>query len=378
MGLDSLPRLAALGLVTASAACLKVPQESASLSAMEATEVTASELQMRVYEAGRRISYIIESTADSIASRTDDPAIRNLTLRWKLAAIPLVEEASLRSDPVVAAADLWGFTMQQSEFLQRGGARDVFDDLQPLALAAADTVERLAAEVAGRIRPEGQVRPEDEEALRTWAERHPITGRGFGRESILSTNWKVLSITETSLTGTVASVQRSLAGVTNRLGYLNEGAMKRVLWQGELTAREMAPVIIDSARNALLRDLSDQQGQVFDEIDRQRVATLAEVSGERAAVLEALRGERIALLAAVRSERATVLEALRGERGAVLEAIREERIATLAAADSMAQRSIDHAVAAVGRLMLWVFVGLLALAAIVGFIALRVVRSLRA
>jgi hypothetical protein len=37
-------------------ACFKVPQESASLASMEATEVTATELQMRVYEAGRRIN----------------------------------------------------------------------------------------------------------------------------------------------------------------------------------------------------------------------------------------------------------------------------------------------------------------------------------
>jgi hypothetical protein len=60
-------------------ACFKVPQESASLASMEATEVTATELQMRVYEAGRRINYIIESAADTIAFHTSDPNIRALT-----------------------------------------------------------------------------------------------------------------------------------------------------------------------------------------------------------------------------------------------------------------------------------------------------------
>jgi hypothetical protein len=345
---------------------------------MDATEVTATELQGRVYEAGRRISYIIESTADTIAFHTSDPAIRSLTLRWKIAAIPLVEEASLRSDPVVAAADLWAFTIQQADFLTHGSARDAFGPLQPLAVAAADTVERLAAAVAGRLRPEGRVRPEDERALRDWAARHPITDKGFGRESILSTNWEVLSLTETSLTGTVASVQRSLGGVTNRLGYLNEGMMRRVLWQGELVVRDLAPGIIENGRQALLGDLSEQQGRIFDEVDQQRVATLAAVSAEREAVLDAIRGERAAVLDAIGSERGTVLDALRTERMAVLEAIREERIATLAAADSMAQRSIDHAAAAVGRLLLWVFVALLALAAIAGFSAVRIARWLRA
>lgn len=39
-------------MLSATAACLKVPQGSASLSALEATEVTAGELQMRVYGFG--------------------------------------------------------------------------------------------------------------------------------------------------------------------------------------------------------------------------------------------------------------------------------------------------------------------------------------
>jgi len=149
-----------------------------------------------------------------------------------------------------------------------------------------------------------------------------------------------------------------------------------VLWQGELVTRDLMPTIVQSGREALLHDLSEQQGQVFEAVDKQRVATLASLSAEREAVLDAIRGERIAVLDGVRSERATVLEALRAERIAVVDAIREERIATLAAADSMAQRSIDHAAAAVGRLLLWVFVALLILAAIVGFSAVLIVRSL--
>ncbi len=373
-----LPRLAAFGLLSlAAAACLKVPQESASISAIEATEVTASELQMRVYEAGRRISQIIESTADTIASNTSDPAIRRLTLRWKIAVIPLVEEASLRSDPVVAAVDLWGLTMQHSDFFERGEGRDLFGDFQPLVIATGDTLEGLAAGLAGRLRPEGRVTTEDEQTLREWAARHPITARGFGRESILSTNWKVLSLTETSLTGTVASVQRSLAGVTNRLGYLNEGMIKRVLWQGELVARELTPAIVENGRKALLDDLSQQQTSVFEAVDQQRVATLSAVSAERAAVLDGIRMERMAVLDAMRSERGTVLEAIRAERMAMVDAVRAERIATLAAADSMAQRSIDHTAAAVGRLMLWTFAALLLLTVVAGLGAVHVVRTLR-
>jgi hypothetical protein len=63
---------------------------------MDATEVTATELRGRVHGPGRRISRFIEHTADTIAYNTTDPEIRSVTLRWKLGAIPLIEEASNR------------------------------------------------------------------------------------------------------------------------------------------------------------------------------------------------------------------------------------------------------------------------------------------
>jgi hypothetical protein len=350
-----------LGLAAASA-CLKVPQQSASLGAMEATEVTATELQMRVYEAGRRFSWIIESAADTIAKSTSDIEIRRRSLRWKVVFIPLAEEASLRADPVIAAADLWGFAIQQSDFLQTGSARAMFGEFQPIAVAAADTLERIAAEVAGRMRPGGRVTEKDERDMREWARRHPIEGSSLGRESVLSSNWKMLSITESSLTGTVASVQRSLTGVTNQLNYISEGAFKRVLWQSELAAADMMPLFVSLGRTAMDSLFAGQERRVFDAVTEQRVATFASIGSERALVLDAIRGERRAVTDALTAERIAVLDAMRAERVAVLEAIRSERIATLASVDSIAQRSIDHAAAVAGRFMLWVFLGMLAIA----------------
>jgi hypothetical protein len=358
----------------AGTACLKVPQESASLSAMDATEVTASELQMRVYEAGRRFSWIIESAADTIAKYTDDPEVRRRSLRWKIIAIPLVEEASLRADPVVAVADLWGFSFQLSDYFRTGGGRELFGAEQPLAVAATDSLVRIGAEVAARLRPGGQLMPQDESDLRGWAGRHPIVGSSMGRESVLSSNWKVLSITESSVTGTVASVQRSVSGVTNRLGYVNENMFKRVLWQGQLAAGDMMPAV-DST-------IAGQRGWLLDAITEQRVATFAGIAAERKAVLSDVAGERQAVLAAVQAERIAVLDAIRAERIATLAAADSMTQRSLelgiAAADSMTQRSIDHAFASAGRLLLWVFVGLVVVAFAGGLgagIAIRAVRS---
>ena len=363
-----LARLAAAGLVLLSATgCLRVPQQSAALSGVEADQgVTATQLQMWAYESGRRFSTLVEATADTIAARSTNPTVRLQALRWKTAAIPLFEEASLRSDPVVATVDLWVLTMQQSGYLQRGDGRDAFGPLQPLAVAVADTLELLAAELARRVRP---ITAEDREALRSWAERHPIQGTGLRRESVLGSSWKSLRIGETNVFGTVASLQRSLDGVSNRLGYLNEGIFKRALWQAELAARELANgtiPLLDSGRAVVFRELSAQQDQLFGAIDEQRIATISALTAERVAVLEGVRGERVA-----------VLDAIRGERAAVLEAIRSERIATLAAIDSLTQRSIDHAGMMAGRLLLWTLIGLLFLVAVLGLGTMAAARTWR-
>ena len=367
----------AAAVALASACALKVPQQSASLTAIEATDVTAGELQMRIYEAGRRFSSIIEATADTIAARSPDPTIRHNALNWKIAAIPLIEEASLRPDPVVAAVDLWGFSMQLADYVERGDGRDAFGDLESLAIAATDTLERLMRDISTRVAGAGKTAPSGQ-SLRTWAEQHPLRGSDLRRESVLSSNLKALSMTETSLTGTIAGLQRNLIGVNNRLGYLNEGVFKRVLWQSQLATADLVPQLLQSGRTALMHDLSDQQRQLMGELDKQRLATLSMVSAERAIVLDRVSGERGAVLEGIRQEREAALAALRDERVAVLDRIRAERVGALASMDSIAQHSIDHAGAVVGRLLLWTVLALVVLATFVGLGAVWVARSWRA
>src|SRR5262249_3642733 len=153
---------------------------------------------------------------------------------------------------------------QLSEYFTTGGGRELFGAQQPIALAAVDSLERVGAEVAGRLRPGGHGTEKDEQDLRGGARRHPVVGSHLGRGGVLSSNWKVLSITESSITGTVASVQRSVNGLTNRLGYLNEGLSKRVLWQGELAARDLTPVLLAGADATLDSALGGQEGRLFD------------------------------------------------------------------------------------------------------------------
>ncbi len=333
---------------------------------MEASEVTAGELQLRVYEAGRESSYIVESAADTIAARSTDPAVRRRALRWKIAATPLIEEASLRSDPVVATIDLWAFSVQLSAYLRRGDGRDAFGELQPMALAASDTLQRLAGAVAGRVVGSGDTLSRVGRSIRDWADQHPLRGGELVRPSVLSSDWKALSITETSLTGTVASVQRNLLGINSRLGYLNEGMLKRVQWQAQLAAGDLIPPLLERGRAALMQNLADQGRQISLGVDAQRRAIFSALAGERSAVMDRITDERVA-----------VVDAIRAEREAVLQAVDAERQAAVASIDSIAQLSIDHAGSVLGGLLLRAFLAFTALVAVIALGALWLVRTRR-
>ena len=316
---------------------------------------------------GGNLPHIVESAADTIAAHSPDSTVRRRALRWKIAATPLIEEASLRSDPVVATVDLWALTMQLSQYLRQGDGREAFGTLQPIALAASDTLRSLVGSVAGRmIGSGGDTLAQVVQSVQGWADRHPLRGSDLVRQSVLSSDWKALSIMETNLSGTVASVERSLLGINSRLGYLNEGMLKRVQWQTQLAAGELIPPLLEQARTAMLQDIADQGRQLSLGVDAQRSAIFAGLAGERSAVMGGITAERVALV-----------DAIRTEREAVLEAVDAERRAAVASIDSIAQRSIDHAGLVLGRLLLRAFLAFTALVAVIALGALWLVRTRR-
>ena len=307
--------------------CFRVPQQSATLATVKDVAVSSTLLQLRAYETGRLVSSIIELAADSVAALSRDPRVRSRALQWKLASLPLVQEASLRDEPLVAVVDLWALALQQVDYFATGDGRNAFGPFQEIARAAARQIVVETARTFSRTLRSGEIPPEAIHAVPAWVSSHPIQGTGMHRQSLLSSGWQALGIEESSLTGTVASANRTLQGITQRMGYLNESLLKQVGWQAErmvssafqdprtdslLTALQKtstavssalsgAPADLQRARDLIRRDLEEQQLSAFARLDQQRVATVAALADERRAAFAALRAERIASLAAVDS-----------------------------------------------------------------------------
>lgn len=357
-----------------AAGCASVPERSVGLASIEDAAVTSTQLQLRAYETGRRLGSAIEATADSVSALSEDDDARRRALLWKTTSIPLVQEASLRSEPLVAVVDLWAFTVQQADFFREGDGRDAFGPLQPVVLAAADAMVEDARRTVGRTVTSGEVPDESVRALHEWAASHPIEGVEMRRESLLASDWSVLGLHDASLFGTVASADRSLQSLSHRLGYINEGLMKQVRWNAELLAEDALStpevdsllsslVATSTAMGKLLGDAPATLDRIMDDLTTRKRAEMAALDRQRLETLEALERQRIETLAALAEERAAVLAALRSER-----------IATLASIDSIARRTIDHVDAVASRMLLRVLltIAFLGTVAVVGAVlALR-------
>jgi len=352
-------------------ACARVPSQSASMQASPAVVVSANQLQLQAFEMGRTLSMIIEQAADSIQLASADPAVRRNALLWKISAIPLVQEAALRNDPHVATVDLLAFTIQLSNYLATGSGRASFGSEQPIAVAAAGDAERAAmALVAGSL-ASGQLPTNAEANLRKWAAGHPMQGPALRRASILESDWQALGLSDDSFMATVGNVDRTLVNISYRLSYLNETMILEARWNAELSAGEaMRSPRVDSlfgASTATLRAVGTLSDTLPALIDTQREAMMRDIDLERIAMMGDIDRQRVLAFRDLAVQREALQAALSAERAALMAQVGQERVAAFLSADSLAQRSIERSGVMLRQLALEILVaGLVIVAALLG------------
>ncbi len=332
-----------LSLTTALLGCPHVPTESATLAAVGDPAVTSMQLKLRVYATGRQVTASIETAADSILALASGSFVRDRALLWKLSAMPIVEEATLDNDPIVAAVDLWAFALQQRNYFHTGDGRDAFGPAQRIANVAADTIESDVRALIAGIRTTKTIPPTFSEALDEWVATHPISGTKMHRASILAADWKALGVQSNSLGSALARMDQGLAQANERLGYLNEDLLDRVTWQAQLAASGASTV----------KHLDTLAGEVA--IGVGRLGAFASTAPttfakERRELFEGIDEERTRVFESITAQRVAIAQDVRAGREVIFDDLRRERIAALDQADSITQRSIDRADAMARRL----------------------------
>jgi hypothetical protein len=333
----------------------RMSTKSETTKASPEVAASASQLQLRAFEMGRNLSGLIEQAADSIIVASADPDIRRNALLWKISGIPLVQEAALRNDPLVATVDLLAFTVQQRDYLTTGSGRESFGAQQPIAVAAAREAEREAVALLSSALQSGQRADSSEVKMTAWAASHPMTGPALRRASILESDWAVLGISSSSIGASIGNVDRTMVNLTYRLSYLNETMAEEVRWNAQLAAEQaMHAPRVDSlvgASTATLRSVGTLSDEAPALIDREREAMMRDIDGERVAMMRDIDRQRVLAFQDLAAQRVALEAALSAEGKVLMERVGQERVASFLSADSLTQRSIERAGAVVRRLV---------------------------
>jgi hypothetical protein len=280
-------------LVSLAAACASAPRQTKGM-ALANVEMSADELRQRVYEIGTREEGAIIEAVTQIHVSTGDLGTRRAAFYWALAAVPAVQEATLRPEPLVAVIDLWALAIQTERWARDGPGRAplgegwVFVDQAARDMAThCEQLDQLL--LGGRSAAKHD---ETRRAIERWAAQNPITSTTFERPSA-SVAWSGAFADDrrSALTSFVVNTDQRLETLGQRIAMLNRNLMTRMRWTLALLlqdslGKENVAAVLDQAAH----DLEAQRGALLADIDRERAAIFAQVSRERTAIGAELNG----------------------------------------------------------------------------------------
>lgn len=296
-------------------------------SSVKNLKMSPEELRIRVRALIRPILGTVEENANRIIAAETDPQGRRNALMAKIEMTSTLLGALLRTDPLLALADAWGYVIQVEALESRPSIQASFGSTLPIATGGVIALENQFRDFVGSL--QDNLSAEAFEAtVRTWANEHPIEGALYRRPSMDGSVAALLAGAHKGGTfAALGGLQETTADVMMRMDLYTMYVPRLVRWEAELAAADLAGGVEPKAVLAELTRFSHAAD---------RLASAAE------AIPGVVANEREATLGAVRAERLAAVNDLRAERSVVLDAVREERIATLREIEAIAQRLVDR------------------------------------
>jgi hypothetical protein len=345
--------LAAMLLLSALGCEMAGRRQSRLMVVVGDVEISAGELAYIVRTTAHSSIRMIEESADRIAATTDDDSVRIHALKWKVYAVPAIQEAAFRTDPLLGYLDLWTLIVQMRAYFADGEGADLFGDLQPIAIAACDAMEqRMLAVYERRNAPER--RDKDRQRVHEWARDHPISGAHLQRESPAGYLAKLYDREPPGALRAVANLDERVAEIVERLPFYTEYVPKQARWEAEVVLLESVSQMDFAALEPLNASIErvagtlDELPRLVDEQARSVVAEAEEIiASERGIVTAFITQEREATVRALREiiaiERSAALKEIDKQRMQTIVEVRDEREIVLEEARSIALAAVDRA-----------------------------------
>jgi hypothetical protein len=360
-----------LGLFLVVSGCTSgTTRKNALIKSSKNVQTTAAELSSRNHSLLGLYSAEIENAADKIIQASPSPVTRRQALVWKADAIPVLQTALLRTDPVAATLDAWAFILQMQAYMEQPEVKQGWGESYPVV---TETLNRMESEMEQLIRAAAPSADIDDarQNVGVWATAHPVEVSLSGRKTA---DADLIRRTKQSDLGAAASIKalgESLGDLTARLDAYNAYEPKQARWQAELLLIDLArdpqvnsamsnfaalsstlektsgnvermPEYIEQARKAILADVDNQRLAVQEFLRQERLQTMQALDQARIATLGDMQRQRLAAMADLRGERQIVLDDFHQEAEALMKDLNAASAKTLTDFDSRTRGLIDH------------------------------------
>ncbi len=205
---------------------------------LDAAQLTNEQIRVRVYEFGDHFSAAVEQAADEIMNHTSDPIIRRQALLWKMHAIPASHKAIFHSDPVVSLIDIWALCVQMVHYFTEGVGKNLFGQLQPIAIRASEhliiKIKKVANAATGR-----QDTDRADAFFPPWIKEHPIQDHLFTRVSTTALLLEMKGETAKGAFSSIVSLDETASIIAERMTVYSAHMPKQARWEAELLYEDL-------------------------------------------------------------------------------------------------------------------------------------------
>jgi hypothetical protein len=282
--------------------------------------LSTRELNARIltHEFGTELFNIVDATADSIITQSDDGLIQLNALRWKINAVSECQNTIFHASPMYSLIDTWVFTAQMNTFFKTGNGNSLFGPFQSEVVTTSEQLEINIKEITQSVSTRGDF-SRHQQFVDEYVRANPLETINFSRESIKPAWQDFWGIDDSSAVKSVGSLPQVVSDLTSRTTSFTEQMPSQAGWKAELLLRQTGlstDEIIDTMDS--LAQLIDKMAFVVENGPVLLDTTMIRMRQEMIPLIRAIDKKWTETLFIFSKERLEITKALQVERAAIM------------------------------------------------------------
>lgn len=313
--------------------CNTAPAKPSLMANMAKDELTVYQLRAMDYEYASRFAQLVSASVVDIVETTNDLAVRERALQWRMWAMPQARAAAFDQDPFAGLIELSVLARQQHQFFAVGNGKGWFGDQQSRALETTLHLEQESERLLSDVMSQDQFERMTD-VVSKWVEDHPIEGQLFVRPTARADLATLVTEEQHGGLKAMGSMEETLRDMSDRVTILSTQMPIEVRWQAEYLVEALFEDRVHDRIDSIVGSMGEMTA-FLDDFE-------GTLSAQTQTLLEGFERERIIVFEAVESERIEVLAAIENERESILDKLDSQLTTATAELDSVGRGLIDH------------------------------------